>query len=84
MFVNKEPGTSFAVTLQLPSPASRIQSTYLTGPGLTSKTGISIQNASISLSAGLGSMSPKYDIAANGSSAIVYVPALTAVLVETS
>ena len=81
VFVNKE-SSNFNVALQLPSSVSRITSTYLTGPGLTSKTGINIQNATISVTNGLGAMDPKYDVLSAGQNANVYVPALTAVLVE--
>ena len=83
MFVNKE-NQSFKVALQLPASVSRATVQQLTGPGLSSTTGIKIQNAEISVTFGLGAMDAAYSAPVSGQSASVYVPARTAILVKAS
>ncbi len=84
MFVNKEVSQSFKVALQLPVSVSRATVLQLTGPGLTSTMGITIQNAAISVTTGLGTMDAAYSAPVSGQNATVYVPALSAVLVKAS
>lgn len=84
MLVNKVENQSFKITLQLPASVSRATVLQLTGPGLSSKTGIAIQNAQISLTFGLGAMDAAYSAPVFGQSVTVYVPALAAVLVKAS
>ncbi len=81
MFVNKEVSDSFKVSLQFPGPATSATAIQLTGPGPTSKTGIYIQGAQISMMTGLGAQDAAYSIPVAGQMASVYVPALTAILV---
>ena len=84
LLVNKVENQSFRVALQLPASVSRATVQQLTGPGLSSTTGIAIQNAQISLSFGLGAMDAAYSAPVSGQSGSVYVPALTAILVKAS
>jgi hypothetical protein len=84
LFVNKEVSQSFEVSLQLPNSVSSATSVYLKGPGLSSKTGISIQGREISgITGTLGSYTSWF-VPVSGNIAKVNVPALTAVLVKAS
>jgi hypothetical protein len=81
LFVNKDATQSFKVTLQLPSAPSKVTAIQLSGPGLTSKTGIEIQGASVSVVNGLGAMAAPYSVSVHEQRATFYVPSLMAVLV---
>jgi len=85
LLLNKEEAASFEVTLSLPTTVSSATSIYLRGPGLTSKTGVTIQNGAVSIVSGqLVGMEDSYKVGVSGSNAVIKVPALTAVLVKAS
>jgi hypothetical protein len=85
LFVNKELSQPFEVTLSLPSAVSSATSIYLSAPGLTSKTGVTIQNGAVSIVSGqLVGMANSYQIGISGNAPVIKVPALTAVLVKLS
>ena len=85
LIVNKEVSQPFEVTLNLPASVSSATSVYLSAPGLTSKTGITIQNGAVSIVSGqLVGMANSYQIGISGSNPVIKVPALTAVLVKAS
>ena len=84
LFVNKEVSQSFDVSLQLPNSVSSATSVYLKGPGLSSKTGISIQDATVSVITGNLGPYTSWFVPVSGNIAKVNVPALTAVLVKVS
>ena len=85
LFVNKEVSQSFEVTLNLPAAVSSATSIYMRAAGLTSKTGVTIQNGSVSVALGqLVGMEDSYQVGVSGSNPVIKVPALTAVLVKLS
>ena len=85
LFVNKEASQPVEVILSLPTAVSSATSIHLRGPGLTSKTGVTIQNGAVSIASGqLVSMDDSYQVGVSGSNPVIKVPALTAVLVKLS
>ena len=85
LFVNKEASQPVEVILSLPTAVSSATSIYLRGPGLTSKTGVTIQNGAVSIASGqLVSMEDSYQVGISGGNPVIKVPALTAVLVKLS
>ena len=85
LFINKELSQPFEVTLNLPTSVSSATAIYLRGAGLTSKTGVTIQNGAVSVVAGqLVGMEDSYTVGISGNTPIVKIPALTAVLVKLS
>lgn len=90
VIVNKELSQNLLVTIDLPegvASASLIAMTQLspgaTGPSLSGTSGVSIQGAPVGVD---GSFSPEraYDLIVSGETVKCYVPALSAVLVQTS
>ena len=85
LFVNKEANQPFEVTLNLPTSVSAATAIHLRAAGLTSKTGVTIQNGSVSIALGqLVGMEDSYKVRISGSNPVIKVPALTAVLVKAS
>jgi hypothetical protein len=85
LFVNKEANQPFEVTLNLPTSVSSATAIHLRAAGLTSKTGVTIQNGAVSIALGqLVGMEDSYKVRISGNNPIIKVPALTAVLVKAS
>jgi len=85
LLVNKEVNQSFEVTLNLPTSVASATAIHLRAAGLTSKTGVTIQNGSVSIALGqLVGMEDSYKVRISGNNPIIKVPALTAVLVKAS
>jgi hypothetical protein len=90
VIVNKDSTQNLALTIELPQSAGTatlLEMTQLTsgatGPSLSATSGVTIQGASVGVN---GSFTPEaaYTLASSGSQVTCYVPALSAVLVETT
>jgi hypothetical protein len=90
VIVNKDSTQNLALTMQLPQnagTATLLEMTQLTsgatGPSLSATSGVTIQGASVGVN---GSFTPEaaYTLTSSGSQVTCYVPALSAVLVETT
>ena len=88
--LNKVPGQNLQLTAQLPqafSSATLLQMTQLSsgaiGPDLMATTGVTIQGASVGTD-GSFSLGAAYTLSVSGSQLTCYVPALSAVLIQTS
>jgi len=88
--VNKDPTENLQLTVQLPQSASSATLMVMTqatsgatGPSLEATSGVSIQGAPVNLD-GTFSPSASYQLTTGGSDVPCYVPALSAVLIQTT
>lgn len=88
--INKDSTNNLQLTLTLPqsvSTAKLLEMTQLssgaTAPSLSATTGVTIQNASVSLG-GVFAPGTPYSVSISGSQLTCYVPALSAVLIQTT
>lgn len=88
--VNKDPTQNLQLTVQLPQSVSSANLTAMTqltaganGPSLAATSGVAIQGAAVNLD---GTFSPAaaYSLTPSGSEVTCYVPALSAVLIQTT